>query len=61
MKLLHEKKREIEIPMSIVIENFCDLDHVNFVHKRCYKYCNIVVAIIPNKAKEQAIKEFFSN
>ena len=42
MKLLHEKKREIEIPMSIVIENFCDLDHVNFVHKRCYKYCNIV-------------------
>lgn len=42
MKLLHEKKREINLPMEIVIENFCDLDHVNYVHKRCYKYCNIV-------------------
>ena len=42
MKIIHEKKREINLPMNIVIENFCDLDHVNFVHKRCYKYCNIV-------------------
>ena len=42
MKLLHEKKRKIDLPMEIVIENFCDLDHVNYVHKRCYKYCNIV-------------------
>lgn len=28
--------------MSVVIENYCDFDHVNHVHKRCYKYCKVI-------------------
>ena len=42
MKIIHEKNRQIKLPMAVVIENFCDLDHVNNAHKRPYKYCNIV-------------------
>lgn len=42
MKIKHEIIREINAPKEIVFENFLDLDHINFVHKRCYKYCNIV-------------------
>ena len=42
MKIQHEITREINVPREIVLENFLDLDHINFVHKRCYKYCNIV-------------------
>jgi hypothetical protein len=42
MIINHEKTREIDIPKNIVFENFLDLDHINFVHKKCYKYCNLV-------------------
>ncbi len=42
MEIIHKKKREIELPLEIVVENFLDLDHVNFVHKKCYSYCNIL-------------------
>ena len=42
MIIYHEKVREIELPKDIVLENFLDLDHINFVHKKCYKYCNLV-------------------
>ena len=45
MKILHKIKREIAVPLNIVIENFLDLDHVNFIHKRCYKYCNVISRI----------------
>ena len=33
MEIVHKKKREIDLPLEIVVENFLDLDHVNFVHK----------------------------
>ena len=42
MIIYHQKIREINIPKNIVFENFLDLDHINFVHKKCYKYCNLV-------------------
>ena len=42
MIIYHQKIREINIPKNIVFENFLDLDHINFVHRKCYKYCNLV-------------------
>ena len=42
MIIYQEKVREIDLPKDIVLENFLDLDHINFVHKKCYKYCNLV-------------------
>lgn len=42
MIIYHEKIREVDLPKDIIFENFLDLDHINFVHKKCYKYCNLV-------------------
>ena len=35
-------KRSLNVDMGLVIENYCDFDHVNYVHKKCYKYCRVI-------------------
>ena len=39
---IHKNIRFINLPIEIVIENYCDFEHVNYVHKKCYKYTNVI-------------------
>ena len=34
--------RRLNVKINLVIENYCDFDHVNYVHKKCYNYCKVV-------------------
>lgn len=41
-RLKHQTKRFVDIPMETVIENYCDFEHVKHVHKKCFKYANVI-------------------
>ena len=41
-KFSHKNIKNINIPMELVIENYRDFEHVSYVHKRCFKYSNLV-------------------
>ena len=41
-KFIHKNIRFTKVPIKIVIENYCDFEHVNYVHKTCFKYSNVV-------------------
>lgn len=40
--ITHKCERILNIKREIVIENYLDFDHVNFIHKKCYKYCKVI-------------------
>jgi len=41
-KIKNINKRKVSVDIKLVIENYCDFDHVNYVHKRCYNYCKVI-------------------
>jgi len=41
-EFIHKNIRFTKVPIKIVIENYCDFEHVNYVHKTCFKYSNVV-------------------
>ncbi len=38
----HQVIREVDVPPEIIMENICDFDHVNFVHKKCFSYNRLI-------------------
>jgi hypothetical protein len=41
-KIQHKKIRNISIPAKLIMENIMDFEHVNFVHKKCFKYNRLI-------------------